>query len=117
MRLLLSLLLLTFVALSVGTAQVKKGNTAPFTNLQLLKPSEVLAQMSVYGRDLGVGCEYCHMPADYATDDNVHKVVAHQMIILTREINAKDFGGSQQVTCYTCHHGGERPLTQPPPAQ
>jgi hypothetical protein len=112
MRLLVTLLL--FASATVSMAQLKKNSPPPPTNLQLLKPVDIQGQMSAFNRALGVDCAYCHMPADYATDDNPSKGVSRQMIILTRDINAKYFGGSEQVTCFTCHRGAEMPLAKAP---
>jgi hypothetical protein len=114
MRLLLPLLL--FVSLSAATAQVRKRTAAPPENLQLLRPSEVQAQMAAYRAGLGVPCAYCHMPGgDYVSDDNPNKASARRMITLTREINAKYADGKEHVTCFTCHRGVEKPLTVPAP--
>ena len=123
MRLHLSrpLLVSTFIGISfsafIALPQVKKGGAGPFQNLQLLKPTEVDAQMTAYRTGLGADCAVCHMPADYATDDNPKKAVSRQMILLTRDINAKYFGGSEQVTCYTCHRGAMMPLMKAPPTR
>ena len=59
---------------------------------------------------------------DFAADDNKHKLVARNMMVMTNKINDKYFdvtGGKKNinaqlmVTCYTCHHGGTEPATQP----
>jgi photosynthetic reaction center cytochrome c subunit len=58
------------------------------------------------------GCNYCHNPANMASDEKYAKVVARRMIQMTQHVNAnwqshvKETG----VTCYTCHRG------QPVPA-
>jgi hypothetical protein len=118
MRYLLSPPLLLVSALIAGSqtavAQVKMGGTGPFINLRLLKPVEVASQMPAYTQGLGVGCGRCHMPADYASDELPSKEIARQMIILTRDINAKYFGGADIVTCYTCHHGTAVSKMKPP---
>jgi Photosynthetic reaction centre cytochrome C subunit len=123
MRLRMSILLLVSALVtmslsrSIAVSQVKKGGAGPFQNLRILKPSEVDMQMNAYRSGLGADCAFCHMPADYATDDSPNKVVARQMIILTRDINAKYFSGSDQVTCYTCHRGALMPLMKAPTAR
>jgi hypothetical protein len=94
------------------TAQVKMGANWTFVNLKLLKPAEVSPQMTAYTRALGINCGNCHLPGDYATDELSNKVIARQMIILTKDINAKNFGGAERVTCYTCHHGRTVPETK-----
>jgi hypothetical protein len=103
----------TSLSALIATSQVKKHSAEPFRNLQVLKPAEVDTQMREYNTGLRVGCEYCHMPADYATDDSANKVIARQMILLTRDINAKYFGGLEQVTCFSCHQGSQKPLNAP----
>jgi photosynthetic reaction center cytochrome c subunit len=111
-------LLLVFAAPLLVTsvlAQVKMEGTGPFKNLQVLKDTEVKSQMAAYARGLGVQCSRCHMPADYATDEVAAKVIARQMIIMTRDINEKHFGGANTVTCYTCHHGAAVPQMNPAP--
>jgi hypothetical protein len=108
------LLVCALIASSQTTvAQVKIGGTGPFANLQLLKPTEVASLMTAYGQALGVTCARCHMPADYASDEAADKVIARQMIIMTRDINARYFGGAEIVTCHTCHHGTVAPETKP----
>ncbi len=57
------------------------------------------------------GCNYCHNPANLASDEKYTKVVARRMLEMTRAINGrwsshvKDTG----VTCYTCHRGNAVP--------
>ncbi|WP_416900192.1 MAG: photosynthetic reaction center cytochrome PufC [Minwuia sp.] len=58
------------------------------------------------------GCAYCHNEDNLADDSVYTKIVARQMIQMTRDINAnwKDHVGATGVTCYSCHGG------QPVPA-
>jgi photosynthetic reaction center cytochrome c subunit len=53
------------------------------------------------------GCNYCHNPENLADDSVYTKVVARQMIQMTRDINTnwKPHVGETGVTCYTCHRG------------
>lgn len=53
------------------------------------------------------GCNYCHNPADMASDEVYTKVVARRMIQMTRALNANwsDHVGNTGVTCWTCHRG------------
>ncbi len=53
------------------------------------------------------GCNYCHNPANMASDEVYQKVVARRMIQMTQTINAKWSTHVQKtgVTCYTCHRG------------
>jgi hypothetical protein len=93
------------------------GGGNPPKNLKLLKPDEVRARMGAFRAGLGVGCDFCHVEGDRASDDNPKKVVARGMIAMTADINAKMFGNGERVTCYTCHRGKQEPDTAPPPAQ
>ncbi|HEX4137063.1 MAG TPA: photosynthetic reaction center cytochrome c subunit family protein [Bryobacteraceae bacterium] len=47
----------------------------------------------------------------------MQKVIARNMIVMVREINARFPDGKQHVTCYTCHQGSTTPLTEPPAKQ
>ncbi|MDR7101577.1 photosynthetic reaction center cytochrome PufC [Croceicoccus sp. BE223] len=53
------------------------------------------------------GCNYCHNPANMASDELYTKVVARRMIQMTRELNSgwTDHVGQTGVTCWTCHRG------------
>jgi Photosynthetic reaction centre cytochrome C subunit len=60
---------------------------------------------------LGVTCDHCHTPPAFENDDKPTKQTARGMIQMVRELNAKNFAGRLQVTCFTCHQGGLRPKT------
>lgn len=71
---------------------------------------------------LGVKCNFCHAPRkddpkklDFASDDNHHKKIARDMMRMTARLNKKYFKSHEAVavTCYTCHHGSDEPLTGP----
>lgn len=53
------------------------------------------------------GCNYCHNPANMASDELYTKVVARRMLQMTRQINNgwTDHVGNTGVTCWTCHRG------------
>ena len=53
------------------------------------------------------GCNYCHNPANLASDEKYTKVVARRMIQMTRALNSNwsDHVGKTGVTCWTCHRG------------
>jgi photosynthetic reaction center cytochrome c subunit len=59
-----------------------------------------------------VGCPYCHVDGDLASDAKYTKVVARRMLQMVRRINTdwKPHVAATGVTCYTCHRG------QPVPA-
>ncbi len=61
------------------------------------------------------GCNYCHNPANMASDEIYTKVVARRMLQMTRNINANWKPHVQSgpekagVTCWTCHRGNAVP--------
>jgi hypothetical protein len=84
-------------------------------NLKLLQPDEVMPAMHAFRTALGVKCDFCHVPGDFASDEKHHKEIARHMITLVKDVNAKFPDGKMHVTCYTCHRGAEEPATAPPP--
>ncbi|MEN3792983.1 photosynthetic reaction center cytochrome PufC [Fulvimarina sp. MAC3] len=58
------------------------------------------------------GCEYCHnVEEGFASDSVYTKVVARQMLEMTRNINTNwpEHVAPAGVTCYTCHRGQNVP--------
>ncbi|MCK5931885.1 MAG: photosynthetic reaction center cytochrome c subunit [Fulvimarina manganoxydans] len=58
------------------------------------------------------GCEYCHnLEEGFASDSLYTKVVARQMLQMTRYVNASwpEHVAPAGVTCYTCHRGQNVP--------
>ncbi len=53
------------------------------------------------------GCNYCHVPGNWASDDIYTKVVSRRMFQMTQQTNSawKDHVAQTGVTCYTCHRG------------
>lgn len=53
------------------------------------------------------GCNYCHNPANMASDELYTKVVARRMLQMTRDINGgwTKHVAKTGVTCWTCHRG------------
>ena len=103
------------------------------TNLQVLPkdtpPADVVRMMRSFTQALGVRCPYCHVGEgndlskfDFASDEKEHKNIARTMLRMTREINdrhlagfpADRLAGTPAVTCYTCHRGTTKPLTERP---
>ena len=100
-----------------------------FTNLKVLpkdtpKP-ELVRIMRQFAGDLGVRCGHCHYaknPEDFssfnfASDQKPEKEIARSMMKMAKETNAtidkifKDDPNHLKVTCFTCHHGNEKPET------
>ena len=66
--------------------------------------------MSIFAAALGVGCEHCHVPGRWDSDEKPAKVTARLMLEMFNEI-PRYFDESQQpiMQCYTCHQGSPKP--------
>ena len=103
-----------------------------FVNLQVFpqdtSPGVLIAAMKNFTRALGVRCQFCHvgeegMPLekfDFAADTKPQKNTARVMMRLAAEINGHlakaipDIAArDQQVTCFTCHRGAQKPQHAP----
>jgi hypothetical protein len=107
-------------AAETQTAQQEETVERTRKNIQVLKglpESQLFPVMNFIGNSLGVHCDYCHVKKGtdpktgndnwiWESDDKQKKVVARQMIKMLLDINKANFGGSQKVTCYSCHRGG-----------
>src|SRR5947208_6588749 len=104
----------------VGVAPNKKAGEA-FKNvttstLKELSVDDFLASMGVISAALGFDCADCHPhagtdQADFVIDTTPAKRTARRMIEMVADINRRNFAGVQRVTCYTCHHTREVPVT------
>ncbi len=71
------------------------------------------------------GCNYCHVPGDFASDNIYTKVVSRRMFQMVRDTNTNWKShvavNGVGVTCYTCHRGNPVPkyvwVTDPGPGQ
>jgi photosynthetic reaction center cytochrome c subunit len=98
-----------------------------YTNVQVLKDlnvaqfSRLMVAMSEWVAPADQACAYCHTPGEeLSSDSNYRKVVARQMLAMTRHINGdwQHHVAKTGVTCYTCHRGNAVPKfawTQAPP--
>ncbi len=94
----------------------------PYENLQVLpkdiKKEDLRAIMRGWSGDLGVRCVDCHYSAsgkfediDFASDQNDAKKTARAMVKMTAEINERFFKPQNlEISCYTCHHGTNKPV-------
>jgi Photosynthetic reaction centre cytochrome C subunit len=71
--------------------------------LREIPASQMIEVMSVIAGSLGVTCAHCHT-AEWESDEKPMKEKARGMIRLTRSVDSA-FGGSNAVTCNTCHQG------------
>jgi photosynthetic reaction center cytochrome c subunit len=87
-----------------------------FKNLQVLKEipaDQLIPTMQFIAASLGVECEFCHVEHAREKDDKKTKLTARKMMTMMMEINAANFKGDREVTCYTCHHGSVHPVGTP----
>jgi hypothetical protein len=108
-------LALLFIAAPIH-AQVA---SQPPKNVQILtglSRPELQRVMNEMAAGLGVHCHYCHATDNSggASDTKPEKARAREMIRLTMDLNARNFGGKPVVTCFTCHNGKPRPAMTPP---
>jgi len=91
-----------------------------FKNVQVLKAIPVddfMGTMGIMCASLGFDCSDCHTGAgtekvDWAAD-TPKKLTARRMVRMVTAINHDNFSGRQMVTCWSCHHGRDRPSTTP----
>jgi hypothetical protein len=85
------------------------------TSLKGLTVSDFLGSMGVMAAALGYDCADCHPGAGSDKVDWVFdtpkKKTARKMVDMVATINRTNFGGAQMVTCFTCHHGRDLPVT------
>ncbi len=72
--------------------------------------------MTEFGTALGVGCDHCHVPGNWAADDRIEKLMARVMADMRWNLEASFFMGRTAVTCWTCHRGETMPATSLPSA-
>ena len=115
MRFMLSLLLIVPMFAQPPQAPPKGGGGRVPQNLKVLTVEEERPMMMGMRASLGVMCTHCHVPPNYASDENPKKEVARKMMAMVKEINGKFPDGKEHVTCYTCHRGKTLPEMAPPP--
>jgi outer membrane lipoprotein-sorting protein len=91
-----------------------------YRNIQVFKgvpATQLLGVMNYMAGTLGVSCNHCHVPNQFAKDDKPAKQIARRHILMTRSLNDSTFAGQAVVNCATCHRGETRPdsrLVLPP---
>ncbi len=85
------------------------------STLKGLPVDDFVAAMGVLSAALGYDCADCHPgagsdKADWVID-TPKKKTARKMVEMVATINRTNFGGAQMVTCFTCHHGHDLPVT------
>jgi photosynthetic reaction center cytochrome c subunit len=69
--------------------------------------------MQFIASSLGVECDFCHVRGHFDKDDKQNKLTARKMMRMMFAINQANFNGDKEVTCYSCHHGAEKPVAIP----
>ena len=87
---------------------------------------DVIGVMRGFAIGLGVRCQYCHVgepgaplaEVDFPADDKPTKAKAREMLRMVQAINGDHLANLTdrsdppgEVTCATCHHGQNKPLT------
>ena len=124
-------LLLTFSPPGLAAALARDMEQAPaptvvdspsVTVLTGLLAPDFQEEMNHMVQALGVSCSTCHVRGNFASDDNAKKLVARQMLVMTKAINKQFFSDHKpkpgesvlgRVTCYTCHQGEATPKLPP----
>jgi photosynthetic reaction center cytochrome c subunit len=104
----------------VGALPAAQTSDQVFKNVQVLKGIPVddfMGTMGLMSAAIGYDCSECHIGAgtekvNWAAD-NGKKVIARRMVTMVAAINRDNFQGRQVVTCWSCHHGRDRPATTP----
>lgn len=112
-------IVLCAAALAIGQTTPMTSDQA-FKNVRVLKGiplDDFMGTMGVMTGSLSFDCSDCHTGAGTDTVDWAYdtprKVLARKMITMVGNINKENFSGRQVVTCYSCHHGRDKPATTP----
>jgi photosynthetic reaction center cytochrome c subunit len=101
---------------AASSPAVPKTAAQQFKNIQVLKDipaNQLISGMQFITASLGVECEYCHVEHAFDKDDKKPKVTARKMMEMMITINRENFDGHREVTCYSCHQGGTKPVSIP----
>jgi photosynthetic reaction center cytochrome c subunit len=102
-----------------GQAQQPRPQMAEevFKNIPVLKGipvDEFMDTMGMFSNALAMNCTDCHTSDSTSSwekfaDDTPLKQMARRMTLMVNGINKNNFAGERKVTCYTCHHGEQKP--------
>jgi hypothetical protein len=116
---------LTLCLLFIGSAAAQQQKPVMaeevFKNIPALKGipvDEFMDTMGMFSAALNMNCTDCHTPDSTSAWENFGKETplkqtARRMTLMVNSINKNNFGGEQVVTCYTCHHGEQKPRMIP----
>jgi hypothetical protein len=103
-------------AAQVSPANEGKTAEQVYKNIKALTgtPANELNQsMHLMKGAVGLDCISCHIEREWEKDVKPAKEVARKMIVMMNDINTRQFGGKQVVTCNTCHNGRPIPAAMP----
>lgn len=97
-----------------------------FRNIKTLKETTAGRLLRImnfgYSRSLGVTCNHCHLPGEWASDDKPPKQVARDMAAMMDRINSDLLADinhlrtkNPTINCTTCHRGQLQPALSMPP--
>ena len=105
-----------FASAQVSPANEGKTAEQVYKNIKVMQgtPANELNQsMHLMKGAVGLDCIYCHIEREWDKDVKPPKEVARMMIVMMNDINMRQFGGRQVVTCNTCHNGHPVPAAMP----
>src|SRR4051812_6607166 len=77
---------IAFSLCCTGSLLLAQSSAPPAKNLKVLAADvDVMDTMRGFNEALGVRCDYCHAPNDFASDANPRKETARKMIALVRQ--------------------------------
>ena len=104
------------------STEVFKNIQTPF--IRSIPAGRVLSVMDIaYSRSLGVGCDHCHIPDKWESDENPKKQIARDMAAMMATINGqllkniKNLPANPTVNCTTCHRGQVKPALNLQPSK
>lgn len=83
-----------------------------YRNIQVFKglpATQLIGAMNFMAGSMGVSCNHCHVPNQFAKDDKPAKQTARQHLQMTRALNDANFEGKTVINCVSCHRGAIRP--------
>ncbi len=83
-----------------------------FKSIEILKgkpASRLPGMMKALNGLLGVECTHCHLADAWEKEEPEAKQTARRMFKMIGNVSQNYFEGKNEVTCWTCHHGGPKP--------
>lgn len=98
--------------IDVPAADQQKPAEQVFKNIQVFQgvpAGRIATAMAGISTSLGVRCNFCHNPDDFASDEKDAKKTAREMIKMRNDLAAKFQTPGNPIGCFTCHHGHQTP--------